>query len=110
MRCRETRVRPIGHVGRLLAETAAHLALAIGRPCVGGNKTNDDPTIDRHALPHTKLANRLLQQLSDLAATRLLQTLAHRQAELHKLEYDNNSPPPFASRERGSDPSSSNIT
>lgn len=67
---------PIGHEGALLAETAAHLALAVAseRPNVGGKKDRDDPPTDRHTLSShdLKLANRLLQQLSDLAATRLL--------------------------------------
>jgi hypothetical protein len=102
---------PIGHAGTLLAETAEHLAVALAtrRPRARQNKTADDPPADRHALPHDrKLANNLLLQLSDLAATRLLQTLAHRQAELKKLSI--NSPPPFASRKRRTEPSSTNIT
>ena len=102
---------PIGHAGTLLAETAEHLAMALAtrRPQVGQAKTVDDPTADRHALTHDRrLANNLLQQLSDLAATRLLQTLAHRAAEIRKLS--TNSPPPFAPHKRRTDPSSIGIT
>ena len=102
---------PIGHAGTLLAETAEHLAMALAtrRPQAGRAKADADPTTDRHALPHDrKLANNLLQQLSDLAATRLLQTLAHRAAELKKLSI--NSLPPYAPRKRRTDPSSHGIT
>ena len=86
---------PIGHAGTLLAETADHLSLALAtrRPQAGRGKATDDPATDRHALFYDrKVANTLLQQLSDLAATRLLRILAHRQAELQKLSTD--SPPP----------------
>ncbi len=102
---------PIGHAGTLLAETAEHLAVALAtrRPRASQSKLPDDPPADRHALPHDrKIANNLLLQLSDLAATRLLQTLAHRQAELKKLSI--NSPPPFAPRKRRAEPSSTDIT
>ncbi len=103
---------PIGHAGALLAETAEHLdmSLATRRPQDGQAKTAKDPTTDRHAPPHDKrLANNLLQQLADLAATRLLQTLlAHIAAEIRKLS--TNSPPPFAPRKRRTDPSSLGIT
>ncbi len=44
-------------------------------------------TIDRHTLQHgTKVANHLLQQLSDLAASRLLQIFTHRQDDIIKLK------------------------
>jgi hypothetical protein len=102
---------PIGHAGTLLAETAEHLAraLATRRPRPDLTKADEEPTTDRHALPHDrKLANRLLQQLSDLAATRLLQTLAHRAAELKKLS--TSSPPPYAPRKRKAEASSQGIT
>ncbi len=92
-------------VGTLLGETAVHLsqALAMRRPNLSGGKRkttkDNEPVVDHHALQHdTTLANRLLQQLSNLAATRLLQTLAHRQAELQRLKPD--SPPPFAPRKK----------
>ncbi len=85
------------------------MALATRRPRVGQAKTDKDPATDRHALPHDrKLANNLLQQLSDLAATRLLQTLAHRAAEIKKLSTD--SLPPYASFKRKTDPSSRGVT
>ena len=102
---------PIGHAGTLLAETAEHLAMALAtrRPQAAQGKTHEDLATDHHALPHDRrLANNLLVQLSDLAATRLLHTIAHRQAELQKLSVD--SPPPFASRKRQADPSSTCIT
>jgi hypothetical protein len=106
---------PIGHAGTLLGETAVHLAqaLATRRPSLIGGKrkttTDAEPNIDRHALQHdTSLANRLLQQLSNLAATRLLQLLAHRQAELQRLKP--NSPPPFAPRKRKSESLTSAVT
>jgi hypothetical protein len=70
---------PIGHAGTLLAETAEHLAMALAtrRPQAGRGQAPDDLSTDRHALPHDrKLANQLLNQLSDLAATRLLHILA----------------------------------
>jgi hypothetical protein len=102
---------PIGHAGTLLAETAEHLAVALAtrRPRASHDKPTDDPPTDRHALPHDKkITNNLLLQLSDLAANRLLQTLAHRQAEIKKLSI--NSPPPFAPRKRRAEPSSTDIT
>jgi hypothetical protein len=106
---------PIGHAGTLLGETAVHLAkaLATRRPNLSGGKRKstkeNEPDVDLHALQHdTALANRLLQQLSNLAATRLLQLLAHRQAELQRLTPD--SPPPFAPRKRKSESLTSAIT
>ena len=102
---------PIGYTGTLPAKTAEHLAVALAtrRPQAGQGKAADDLSADRHALPHDRrIANNLLLQLSDLAATRLLHTLAHSQAELQKLSI--NSPPPFAYRKRRAEPSSTNIT
>ncbi len=106
---------PIGHAGTLLGETATHMAMALAsrRPNSSGGKrktkNDNEPNIDRHALQQdTTLANRLLQQFSDLATTKLLQTIAHRQAELQRLSPD--SPPPFAPRKRKSESLSSAIT
>ena len=102
---------PIGHAGTLLAKLAEHMtvALATRRPQSNQGKATDDQSADRHALTHDrKLANNLLLQLSDLAATRLLHILAHRQAELQKCSI--NSPPPFAPRKRRAEPSSIDIT
>lgn len=95
---------PIGHAGAMLGESAHHLAAAMAtrRPSQGPKPSKT--TIDRHALQHdTKTANRLLQQLSDLAAKRLLQIPTHCQAEIVKLKPDD--PPPFLPRRRGIDPS-----
>ena len=81
------------------------MVLAATRPNAGAtNKTTPDGhKTDKHALSHdTKLANRLLLQLSDLAATRLIHILAHRQAEIIKLKPED--PPPFTLLRRGIDP------
>ncbi len=101
---------PIGHASTLLAETADHLALALAtRRPQGSGKATGDPATDRHALSHDrKLANTVLQQLSDLAATRLLRILAHKQTELQNLEQI--ALPPFALPKRRTDPSSTSIT
>ena len=105
---------PIGHAGTLLSESALHLAeaLASKRPNLGRKRPRTDnhsPETDKLALTHDKkIMTALLQQLSDLAATRLLQILAHRQIELHRLSPI--SPPPFAPRKRRTDPSSTAIT
>lgn len=64
----------------------------------GRHEAQDQPSTDQHAVKHDNVANQLLQQFSDLAATRLLHTLAQ------KLKL--NSPLPFAPCRRGTDPSS----
>ena len=74
----------IGHAGAPLSETALHLveALASKRPNLGRKRprTNThNQEMDKLALAQDKkIVTALLQQLSDLAASRLLQTLAHR--------------------------------
>ena len=105
---------PIGHAGTLLTETALHLAeaLASKRPNLGRKRpktTDQNQEMDKRALAQDKkIMFNLLQQLSDLAASRLLHILAHRQIELHRL--GPNDPPPFAPRKRRTDPSSTAIT
>ncbi len=93
-----------------VGETAHHLAAALAtrRPRVlpkRSKMTTRSSTTDRHALQHdTKIANRLLLQLSDLAATRLLHILTHRQAEIAKLKPGEAETPPFLPRRRGIEP------
>ena len=105
---------PIGHAGTLLSEAALHLAEALARKRPSLNrkrrKTNNHiEETDKLALAQDKkIATNLLQQLSDLAASRLLQIAAHRQLELHKLSPHD--PPPFAPRKRRTDPASTAIT
>ena len=105
---------PIGHAGTTLGETAVQLAEALARrrPGLSGRKrktTSDKINIDRHALQQDAiLANRLLLQLTDLASTRLLQTLAHRQAEIRRLTPHR--PFPFAPRKRRTESSASTVT
>jgi hypothetical protein len=105
---------PIGHAGTTLRDTAGHLAEALARrrPGLSGRKrttTTDKDNIDRHALKQDAiLAHDLLLQLTTLASTRLLQTLAHRNAEICRLTPHR--PFPFAPRKRKSETSASTIT
>ena len=65
--------------------------------------------MDNNALQHDrKLARRLMDQLSDLATSRLLKIVAHRNAEIHKLKPED--PPPFALRRGREETSSTAIT
>ena len=67
------------------------------------------PTTDQHAkIQDTSTMKRLLRQLLDLAATRLLQIIEHRQHALRQLPPG--APPPFAPRKPISDPASTAIT
>jgi hypothetical protein len=105
---------PIGHAGTTLRDTAGHLAEALARrrPGLSGRKrttTTDKDNIDRHALKQDAiLAHDLLLQLTTLASTRLLQTLAHRNAEICRLTPHR--PFPFAPRKRKSETSASTVT
>ncbi len=106
---------PIGHAGTTLGETTVGLAEALARrrPGLSGRKrttTSDKTNIDRRALLQhdTMIANRLLRQLTKLASTRLLQILAHRQAEIRRL--NPHSPPPFAPRKRKTESLASAVT
>ena len=104
---------PVGHAGTLLNRTAEELATALSTVRPGMSKKrkrtqqqqedDKEPKKDKNAFYHDlKIAKGLLDKVSDLASSRLLQILAFRTHELRKL--GPTSPPPCAPSSRRGHP------